>query len=178
MSAFLQERAEGYVAKWIMETPDGVDELDAYWFYSVTGKAIVWAVIKARKSGVVTLDTIKQACEWSRTRAEPEYFDAVWNQQPISDEAMDYCIQYFKTMGMITNLKESELDERVKFTANQSLAVAKSIEAIKSGNDTPLMHEVIEKLWCAKLNKQPKLSRKAKLIRLQRKEQEILNKFK
>tara|TARA_R110000803_G_C11955257_1_gene318123 strand:+ start:296 stop:832 length:537 start_codon:yes stop_codon:yes gene_type:complete len=178
MSAFLQERAEGYVAKWIMETPDGLDELDAYWFYSVTGKAIVWAVIKAKKSGVVTLDTIKQACEWNKTRAEPEYFDAVWNQQPISDEAMDYCIQYFKTMGMITNLKESEMDDKIKFTENQSNAVAKIIEHVKANTDTQQMHDVIHKFWCAKLNKQPKLSRKAKLIRLQLKEQEILNKFK
>jgi len=177
MSEYLKERAEGYVAKWIMQNPDAVDELDAYWFYSVTGKAIVWAVIKARKQGPVTLDTIKQACEWKKTRAQPEYFDAVWNQQDISDEALQYCIQYFKTMAMLTTLKESEMDDRIKFTENQHIAISKSIEAIKEGRDTPLMHQVIEKLWCAKLNKKPKLSRKSKIELLQQREQEILNKF-
>ena len=66
MSKYLQDKAEGYVAKWIMETPDAVQELDAYWFYSMTGKAIVWSVIKARKSGPITLETIKQHSEQSK----------------------------------------------------------------------------------------------------------------
>jgi len=177
MSKYLQDKAEGYVAKWIMETPDAVQELDAYWFYSMTGKAIVWSVIKARKSGPVTLETIKQNCEWSKTRCKPEYFDAVYNQQPIDDASLQYCIRYFKLMGMITNLKESELDGKVKFTKNQYDAVSKIIEHVKAGTDTVKMHEMIHKFWCVKLNKKPMISKTERLDQIEAKRNEIINKF-
>jgi len=177
MSKYLQDKAEGYVAKWIMETPDAVQELDAYWFYSMTGKAIVWSVIKARKSGPVTLETIKQNCEWSKTRCKPEYFDAVYNQQPIDDASLQYCIRYFKLMGMITNLKESELDGKVKFTKNQYDAVSKIIEHVKAGTDTAKMHEMIHKFWCVKLNKKPMISKTERLDQIEAKRNEIINKF-
>ena len=178
MSKYLQDKAEGYVAKWIMETPDAVQELDAYWFYSMTGKAIVWSVIKARKSGPVTLETIKQNCEWSKTRCKPEYFDAVYNQQPIDDASLQYCIRYFKLMGMITNLKESELDGKVKFTKNQYDAVSKIIEHVKAGTDTAKMHEMIHKFWCVKLNKKPMISKTEKIAAQQQAEEAFLNKLK
>ena len=177
MSKYLQDKAEGYVAKWIMETPDAVQELDAYWFYSMTGKAIVWSVIKARKSGPVTLETIKQNCEWSKTRCKPEYFDAVYNQQPIDDASLQYCIRYFKLMGMITNLKESEIDGKVKFTKNQYDAVSKIIEHVKAGTDTAKMHEMIHKFWCVKLNKKPMISKTERLDQIEAKRNEIINKF-
>jgi len=178
MSKYLQDKAEGYVAKWIMETPDAVQELDAYWFYSMTGKAIVWSVIKARKSGPVTLETIKQHCVWSKTRCKPEYFDAVYNQQPIDDASLQYCIKYFKLIGMITNLKESEIDGKVKFTANQRDAVSKVIEHVKAGTDTAKMHEMIHKFWCVKLNKKPMISKTERLDQIEAKRNEIINKYK
>lgn len=177
MSKYLQDKAEGYVAKWIMETPDAVQELDAYWFYSMTGKAIVWSVIKARKSGPVTLETIKQNCVWEKTRCKPEYFDAVYNQQPIDDASLQYCIRYFKLMGMITNLKESEIDGKVKFTANQRNAVSKIIEHVKAGTDTAKMYDVIHKFWCVKLNKKPMISKTERLDQIEAKRNEIINKF-
>ena len=118
---YLKEKAEGYVAQWIMKDPDAINQVDAYWFYSMVGKAIVWSVIKARKEGQINLDTIKANCEWSRTRAKPEYFDLVYNQTPISDEALQYCINYFKLMGMITQLKESEIDGKVKFNLQSNI---------------------------------------------------------
>lgn len=175
---YLKEKAEGYVAKWIMETPDAVQEVDAYWFYSMTGKAIVWSVIKARKAGPLTLDTIKQHCEWSRTRCKPEYFDAVYNQQPIDNDSLQYCIRYFKLMGMLTNLKESEIDGKVKFTQNQRDAVSKVIEHVKTNTDTPKMHEMIHKFWCAKLNKKPLISKTERLEQIEAKRNELINKFK
>ena len=175
---YLKEKAEGYVAKWIMETPDAIQEVDAYWFYSMTGKAIVWSVIKAKKAGPLTLDTIKQHCEWSRTRCKPEYFDAVYNQSPIDTESLQYCIRYFKLMGMLTNLKESEIDGKIKFTKNQYDAVAKIIEHVKANTDTPKMHEMIHKFWCAKLNKKPLLSKTDKIAAQQRAEEVFLNKMK
>ena len=178
MSKYLQDKAEGYVAKWIMETPDAVQELDAYWFYSMTGKAIVWSVIKARKSGPVTLETIKQHCVWEKTRCKPEYFDAVYNQQPIDDDSLQYCIKYFKLIGMITNLKESEIDDKVKFTANQRDAVSKIIEHVKAGTDTAKMYEMIHKFWCVKLNKKPMISKTEKIAAQQRAEEAFLNKLK
>jgi len=178
MSKYLQDKAEGYVAKWIMETPDAVQELDAYWFYSMTGKAIVWSVIKARKSGPVTLETIKQHCVWEKTRCKPEYFDAVYNQQPIDDDSLQYCIKYFKLIGMITNLKESEIDGKVKFTANQRDAVSKVIEHVKAGTDTAKMYEMIHKFWCVKLNKKPMISKTERLDQIEAKRNEIINKYK
>lgn len=177
MTTYLQDKAEGYVAKWIMETPDAVQELDAYWFYSMTGKAIVWSVIKARKAGPVTLETIKQHCEWEKTRCKPEYFDAVYNQQPIDNDSLQYCIRYFKLMGMITNLKESEINGKVKFTKNQSDAIAKVIEHVKANTDTLKMHEMIHKFWCVKLNKKPLLSKTERLEQIEAKRNEIINKF-
>ena len=174
---YLKEKAEGYVAKWIMETPDAVQELDAYWFYSMTGKAIVWSVIKAKKAGPLTLDTIKQNCEWSRTRCKPEYFDAVYNQSPIDNESLQYCIRYFKLMGMLTNLKESEIDGKIKFTKNQYDAVAKIIEHVKANTDTDRMYDVIHKFWCAKLNKKPMLSKTERLEQLEAKRHALINKF-
>lgn len=175
---YLKEKAEGYVAQWIMKDPDAINQVDAYWFYSMVGKAIVWSVIKARKEGQINLDTIKANCEWSRTRAKPEYFDLVYNQTPISDEALQYCINYFKLMGMITNLKESQIDGKVKFTKNQNEAVSKIIEHVKAGTNTPKMYDVIHKFWCVKLNKKPLLSKKEKLDSIEEKRQHILNKFK
>jgi hypothetical protein len=143
----------------------------------MTGKAIVWSVIKARKAGPVTLETIKHNCEWSKTRCKPEYFDAVYNQQPIDNESLQYCIRYFKLIGMITNLKESEIDGKVKFTKNQSDAVAKVIEHVKAGTDTLKMHEMIHKFWCVKLNKKPLLSKTERLEQIEAKRNEIINKF-
>jgi len=174
---YLKEKAEGYVAQWIMTNPDGVDELNAYWFYSMVGKAIVWSVIKAKRNGPVTLDTIKQYCEWERTRAKPEYFDAVYNQSPISNEATKYCVRYFKTMGMITDLKEAEMDAKVKFTKNQHEAMAKIIELIKLGTDTPQMHEKVEQFWSKKLNKKIPVSKTERLDQIEAKRQALINKF-
>lgn len=177
MSEFLRDKAEGYVAQWVMQNPDGVEELDPYWFNSIVGKAIVWSVIKARKKSVVTLETIKQHCDFDKTRAKPEHFDLVWNQSPISDESMQYCLQYFKTEGMVINLKESELNGYVKFTKNQREAIGKIIEHIKAGTDTPEMHQKVAKFWAVKLNKKPLLSKKDKMALQQDNEANLLNKL-
>jgi len=37
---------------------------------------------------------------------------------------------------------------------------------------------VIHKFWCAKLNKKPLLSKKEKIEALERREQEVINKYK
>ena len=177
MSDYLQSKAEGYVAQWIMQNPDGIEELDVWWFNSMVGKAIAWSVIKARKAGPVTLETIKAHCEWDKTRAKPEYFDLVWNQTPLDDASLEYCIQYFKTEGMILSLKESQLNGKIKFTKNQDEAVGKIIEHIKKGTDTPKMHEVIRNFWAVKLNRKPLLSKKEKLALQEERDKRLLNKL-
>jgi len=174
---YLQEKAEGYAAQWIMTNPDGVEELSAYWFNSMTGKAIVWACIKARKAGPVTLETIKQHCDWERTKCKPEYFDAVYNQPPIDDASLQYCIRYFKLVGMVFDLKEAELDDKIKFTRAQHAAVAQVIEHVKAETDTLEMHEAIHKFWYTKLNKKPLVSKATRLKEIEAKRNALINKF-
>ena len=177
MSSYLQEKAEGFVAQWVMQNPDGMDELDAYWFDSIVGKAIAWSVIKTRKNGPVTLETIKQHCDWNKTKAKPEHFDLVWNQSPIDDASLQYCIQHFKIEHMIMDLKEAWLGNHIKITKNQDAAIDTIIQHVKKFTDTPEMHQKIAKFWTVKLNKKPLLSKKDKMALQQDNEANLLNKL-
>lgn len=174
---YLKEKAEGYVAQWLMKDPDAINQVDPWWFHSIVGKAIVWSAIKARRAGKIDLQGCKDQCDWSRTRAKPEHFDLVYNQQAISNEALEWCVNWFKLIGMITQLKESEIDGKIKFTSAQREAIAKVIVHIKEGTDTSRMREVIYNFWLVKLNRQPLMSQKAKLELIETKRQQIINQF-
>lgn len=174
---YLQSKAEGYVAQWIMHNPDAVQELSAYWFNSEAGKAIVWAVIAARKSGPFTLETIKHNCKWDRTRIKPEHFDLVFNQPEIDSQSLQYCINHFKHRGMLFDIYEAKLNDKVTISPAVDAAIVKCIERVKAGTETQAVWDAMHKIWCNLLNKKPLVSKAVRMQQIEAKRNELIKRF-
>ena len=176
--SYLQSTSEEWAAQWIMHNPDRVSELSAYWFHSPIGKVIVWAIIKAKKNGPVTLDTIKQHAQHRTTTND--MLDIIWNRPTIDDSSLTWCLQYFKTRGMLFELYEARLDDKWSPSEKEIEAIQRISEHIKEEIDTPRMHEWIKAKWMKVFETKAKhLSRsKDDLIqKLVQNEQDLLNRL-
>jgi len=178
--SYLQSTAEEWTAQWVMHNPDGISELNAYWFHSPIGKVIVWACINAKKRGPVTLDTIKQHAK-HRGATTNEMIELVWSRPTIHDDSMYWCLRYFKTLGMLFDLYEARLDDKWTPTETETVAIQKINGHLKSETDSEKMHEWIKAKWMKVFETKAKHLGRSQVQRindLTKKEEEILNKFK
>ena len=177
--AWLRSRAEQYVVWFLMRNPHLVSEFSAYWFTSLAGSAIVWAIIKS-KGNANSLEEIKSYLDCRNGKVKDEWLDLIWNQPEIDGQSLQYTIKYFKTVGKLLDLFEASLERKCTISARERTALQGLAKAINEGHDQQRVWQAVDTVWRKKLGTKTKWIHKSTeelVSQQQRNEEELLKKL-